>query len=302
MERLRDIGEDALIERLVAGMPQGADVLVGPGDDCAVMRSEDPAIHRLLKTDCLVEGVHFSRDHDPEKVGWKALCRTLSDIAAMAGKPEAALVTVAVSGDHEVATVEAWYRGLRRAAERYGVSIVGGETSSLPDSMKGAAFLSITLTGIVPADRCPLRSGARVGDLIAVTGKLGGSFESGRHLDVEPRLREATWLAEHLRPTAMMDLSDGLAKDLPRLAKASGGLGWRIDFDALPLHEGVDIAAALGDGEDYELLLTLDRAFVGERLQTWDQAFPDLPLTLIGEITEQIETPLEGGWDHFAKS
>ena len=299
MKRLSDIGEDALIERLTAGLPSSPEVIVGPGDDCAVLRSEDPAFHRLLKTDCLAEGVHFSPGDDPEKVGWKALCRTLSDIAAMAGKPGAALVTIAVPGSHEVSTVEGWYRGLRRAAEAHGVTIVGGETSSLPASMD-TAFLSVTLTGSVPANRCLLRSGARIGDLVAVTGKLGGSLESGRHLEIEPRLREACWLAENLRPTAMMDLSDGLAKDLPRLASASGDLGWRIDLDSLPLHAGVAVSGALGDGEDYELLLTIDPAFVGEQEEAWNGAFPDLGLTLIGEITGRIETPLEGGWEHFA--
>ena len=297
-ERLRDIGEDALIDRLVGGLPHGPEVVVGPGDDCAVMRTADPDVYALLKTDCLVEGVHFEAGTDPERVGWKALCRSLSDIAAMAGKPVAALVTLAVSAEREVATVEGWYRGIARAAERYGVSVVGGETSSLPASME-AAFLSIMLTGEVTRERCLLRSGARVGDLVAVTGRLGGSFASGRHLDFTPRLGEAAWLAEHLRPTSMMDLSDGLARDLPRLARASGDVGWRIDLDALPCHEGCDAMSALGEGEDYELLLTLDREESWELSESWKKEFPDVPLTLIGEITETVETPIEGGWEHF---
>ncbi len=300
-ERLRDIGEDALIEKLTTGLVQGPGVVVGPGDDCAVMRTADPEMFSLLKTDCLVEGVHFASDSDPERVGWKALCRSLSDIAAMAGAPEAALVTVAASADHRVATLEGWYRGLNRAAERYGVSIVGGETSSLPESID-AAFLSIMLTGKVARDRCCRRDGAGLGDRILVTGKLGGSFASGRHLDFEPRLREAAWLAEHFPPTAMMDLSDGLAADLPRLAKASGGLGWRIDFDVLPCHEHADVSGAVGDGEDYELLLTVSAEKVDELRAAWAEEFPALPLTVIGEITETIETPLEGGWDHFSRA
>lgn len=298
--RLRDIGEDALIERLTAALPLGPEVVVGAGDDCAVLRTPDPEVYSLLKTDCLVEGVHFSRDSDPEKVGWKCLCRSLSDIAAMAGTPRAALVTLAASPDHQIATIEGWYRGLRRAAEQYQVSIVGGETSSLPDGAD-TALLSLMLTGEVSRERCVYRHGAHVGDLIAVTGRLGGSLASGRHLDFVPRLTEARWLAETLRPTAMMDLSDGLAKDLPRLAKAGGKLGWRIDLDSLPCHQGCDPGSALGDGEDYELLLTLDPAFFGEQLAEWDSTFPDLPLTLIGEITPTIETALTGGWEHFAK-
>ena len=215
MDRLRDIGEDALIDRLIAGLPLGPEVVAGPGDDCAVLLTADPGTCDLLKTDCLVEGVHFLPDTDPEKVGWKALCRTLSDIAAMGGTPRAALITLAVPGDRAVSVVEGWYRGLRRAAETYGVSIVGGETSSLPASV-ATAFLSITVTGSVARADCLYRSGARVGDLIAVTGRLGGSFTSGRHLDFTPLLREGAWLARAggFRPTAMMDLSDGLAKDL----------------------------------------------------------------------------------------
>ncbi|MCB1086288.1 MAG: thiamine-phosphate kinase [Verrucomicrobiae bacterium] len=300
MERLSDIGEDALIDRLVAGLPLGPDVVAGPGDDCAVIATHDPDRWELLKTDCLVEGVHFTTDTEPEKVGWKALCRSLSDIAAMGGDPRSALVTLAVPARRDLATVEGWYRGLRRAAERFGVSIVGGETSSLPDQLD-TAFLSVTVTGTVWRERCLFRSGARNGDLIAVTGRLGGSFASGRHLDFVPRLREGAWLAnaDGFRPTAMMDLSDGLAKDLPRLAKASGDLGWRLDLDALPCHPGCDAAQAIGDGEDYELLMTLPPQFAENLLTAWETDFPDTSLTLIGEITPDIQTPLTGGWDHF---
>ncbi|MCB1231367.1 MAG: thiamine-monophosphate kinase [Verrucomicrobiae bacterium] len=301
MERLHDIGEDALIERITAGLSLGSDVVAGAGDDCAVLESADPAVYELLKTDCLVEGVHFAVDSDPEQVGWKALCRSLSDIAAMAGKPRAALVTLAVPGDREVAVVEGWYRGLRLAAERYGVSIVGGETSSLPDK-SNAAFLSITLTGSVAREACVLRGGARVGDAIVVTGSLGGSLTSGRHLNFEPRLSEAAWLAANFRPSAMMDLSDGLAKDLPRLAKASGDLGWRIDLESVPVENGCDLAAAIGDGEDYELLFTVSAESVGELRRTWAEAFSGPKLTVIGEITRDMETPLQGGWDHFPNS
>ena len=116
MECLRDIGEDALIDRLTAGLPLDAATLVGPGADCAVLATADAGVRELLKTDCLVEGVHFAPDTDPEAVGWKALCRSLSDIAAMGGQPRAALITLAVPADRAVHVVEGWYRGLRRAA------------------------------------------------------------------------------------------------------------------------------------------------------------------------------------------
>src|SRR5690606_1804440 len=130
-------------------------------------------------------------------------------------------------GNFELATVDSWYRGLREAAAVYEVALVGGETTS---TVHGDALLSIAMTGWVERSCCVLRSGARVGDLIAVTGRLGGSLASGRHLDFSPRLRAARWLVadESRRPRAMMDLSDGLAKDLPRLAKLSG-VGYRVD-------------------------------------------------------------------------
>ncbi|MCB1237852.1 MAG: thiamine-monophosphate kinase [Verrucomicrobiae bacterium] len=298
---LADLGEDALIERLTAGLPRGDGLVCGGKDDCAVLR--DPGNerrYRLLKTDAAVEGVHFSADTDPERAGRKALCRPLSDFAAMGGgEARAALVTFAAPAEYSAARAEGFYEGIRRAAETFGVTVAGGETVSLPKG--NAASLTIMLEGSIPREHCVFRSGARLGDAILVTGGLGGSLESGWHLDFQPRLAEARWLVESVgwRPTAMMDLSDGLAKDLPRLARASGGLGYRIDFDAVPRRAGRDLAHALGDGEDYELLFTLPTAFLGELETEWAAAFPGTPLTLIGQITESIETPLEGGWEHF---
>ena len=299
-ERLEAIGEDALVDRLTRDLPLGPEVIAGAGDDCAVMKTADPDRYELLKTDCLVENVHFTAAMPPEQVGRKALCRCLSDIAAMAGEPRAALVTIAVPGDREVAMVEGWYRGLKDAAAQHEVAIVGGETTSMPAGAD-AALISIAMTGQVRRENCITRGGAAVGDLLAVTGRLGGSFASGRHLDFTPRLSEATWLTETFRPTAMMDLSDGLAKDLPRLAKASGGVGWWLDLEALPIHEGSDVQGALTDGEDYELLFTMRPAGLEEWQDSWRAAFPETPLTVIGQVTETIETPLKGGWDHFSK-
>ena len=297
-ERLEDLGEDALVDRLTRGLPSGPEVVIGAGDDCAVLQTADPEVYELLKTDCLVENIHFTGGMPPESVGRKALCRCLSDIAAMGGEPVAALVTIAAPGDREVSEVEGWYRGLNTAAEGYGVSLVGGETTSMPKGAD-AALISVAMSGKVRRESCVLRSGARVGDLLAVTGRLGGSFASGRHLEFEPRLLEAKWLVETWRPTAMMDLSDGVARDLPRMAKASGGVGWWIDLEAVPIHEGSDLSSALTEGEDYELLLALRPSELEEWQESWRASFPDVPLTMIGQVTEDIETPLEGGWEHF---
>ncbi len=293
------LDEDELVKRLTAGMGDcGEGVVVGVGDDCAVMESADPDIYELLKTDAVVAGVHFSATDDSVAIGRKALCRAISDMAAMGGVPRAALVTIALPKEFDLEEVECWYRGLREAAAVYEVALVGGETTS---TVHGDAMLSIAMTGWVERSHCVLRSGAQVGDLIAVTGKLGGSLASGRHLNFSPRLREARWLVAEAsrRPRAMMDLSDGLAKDLPRLARASG-IGYRIDVEALPRHEGVDIASALADGEDYELLMTFSPQRMPDA-DAWVAGFPDVALTVIGEVTESVETPLDGGWDHFGQ-
>lgn len=293
------LDEDELVARLTAGLgASGEGVVVGVGDDCAVMQSADADIYQLLKTDAVVADVHFSATDDSVLVGRKALCRAISDVAAMGGVPKAALITIALPKQFDLEAVDGWYRGLREAAAVYGVALVGGETTS---TVHGDAMLSIAMTAWVEKSCCVLRSGAQVGDLIAVTGKLGGSLASGRHLDFSPRLKQARWLVadESRRPKSMMDLSDGLAKDLPRLAKASG-VGYRIDAKALPRHDGVDIAAALGDGEDYELLMTFSPQRVPDAA-AWDAEFPDVSLTIIGEVTETVETPLDGGWDHFEK-
>lgn len=296
---MSDIGEDELIARLTAGLRMGEQVICGPGDDCAVLKGSDTGWLDLLKTDVVVEGVHFCRDDDPEAVGWKAIARPLSDIAAMGGIPNAAVVTIVAPGDLEVAIVEGWYRGLQKAAESFAVSVVGGETSS---TRSGGAMISLTMTGRVEKDRCVYRSGAKKGDAILVTGRLGGSLTSGRHLSFIPRLAEARWLTEHFKPHAMMDLSDGLAKDLPRMMKQSG-IGYRLDESEVPCHEDVDLEAAVSEGEDFELLFTISQKTTPDLLSAWKKQFGgDLELTVIGKVTETTETPLIGGWDHFSKS
>ena len=182
--------------------------------------------------------------------------------------------------------------------DRYSLSLIGGETVSV--AAGSAAMISVFLSGEIERRDCRFRTGAKVGDFIAVTGKLGGSLASGHHHEFSPRIEEARTLARSEALHAMMDISDGLAKDLPRLAKASG-TGYRIDFENLPLNDGCDINAGLTEGEDYELLFTFDSAAQSIIEAYWKRAFPDVSLTVIGEMTESVETPVEGGWDHFAK-
>ncbi len=295
-QKLSDLGEDALVDLLVSGLPKGRDVVVGPGDDCAVVRTSNPESYALLKTDCIVEGVHYTSDAKPIDVGWKAMARTLSDIAAMGGVPRHALVTIAMPPDREVAYVRGIYRGLAKASKRYGVSVVGGETSSA-----GQGMISVSTTGSVARGECAIRSGGRGGDVLFVTGRLGGSLK-GRHLRFEPRLDEARWLVSRFRVRAMMDLSDGLAKDLPRLADASG-VGFEIEPERLPRTRGCSIASALGDGEDYELLIAVRRSDADALETSWKKRFPRLLLTRVGRLTTEghCGIEIEGGWEHFRK-
>jgi thiamine-monophosphate kinase len=293
--KLRGMGEEKLVAALLRGLPAARDVVRGPGDDCAVIGPARSKLWQLLKTDCVIEGIHFRPSENAGAIGWKALARPLSDIAAMGGRPLHALVTLAISPDEESKRAMALYAGLRKCAARYEVAIVGGETAHSP----GPMFISVTVTGEVERRRCVFRSGGRPGDRLFVTGRLGGSL-AGRHLTFEPRIEEGRWLARHFPVHAMMDLSDGLGADLPRLARASR-CGFRLDEAALPLNRGCAAAQALADGEDYELLFALPPREAAKLQSRWDRQFPEVPLTEIGELTaaSRKEARLRG-YDHFA--
>lgn len=289
MKTVGELGEDDLIATLCRELSTSDEVMVGPGDDCAVIGKGE--ILTLLKTDAVVEGVHFLPEEKAGRVGWKAIARVLSDFAAMGGKPGELLVTIALNPDVEVRWVSELYDGMKSCLQKHGGVIVGGETTSLP---KGApTMISIAGRGTVKSSQVVTRSGGQAGDHIYVTGTLGGSIQ-GKHLDFNPRIKEAGWLAEHYQINAMMDLSDGLAKDLPRLVQMSD-CGFKITPETLPLSKGVSIKEALNDGEDYELLFTT----ADEIEDTWKTTFPDLLLTKVGELTREKDGHLEGGWDHF---
>ena len=296
-QKLADLGEDALVKSLVKGLQTRSDVAVAAGDDCAVIRGGKRGHYLLLKTDCVIEGVHYTADTPPSRVGYKALARAISDVAAMAGKPQHALVTLILEASRSVNYARAIYRGLSRAARQHDIAIVGGETACPAEN--GGALVSVTLTGIVATRHCCLRSGGRPGDVLFVTGQLGGSLK-GHHLRFEPRVAQAAWLAGNFKPRAMMDISDGIAADLPRLAGASG-CGYRIDVQSLPCRRGHSITQALHDGEDYELLFALPARNVDRLVGNWKKRFPGLPLSRIGTLTKPgiLEPSLAGGWQHF---
>jgi thiamine-monophosphate kinase len=213
----------------------------------------------------------------------------------MGGTPRHALITVVLPQELEVSYVEELYQGMAELAREFHISIVGGETT------RGSQIvISVVLTGV--AEVFVERSTGYVGDAILVTGTLGGSIQ-GRHFTFQPRVKEAQWLVRHHRPHAMMDLSDGLAKDLPRLAAASG-LAFVIDPAALPCTPGCSLEQAWGDGEDYELLFTLAGDEVGRLTARWREVFPQVPLTVIGRLVPlgegMVPEFVSTGWDAFA--
>ncbi|HEX7576957.1 MAG TPA: thiamine-phosphate kinase [Verrucomicrobiae bacterium] len=296
------MNEFELIARLTKSLPANRSVVTGAGDDCAVLDLRVPEKLILFKTDAVVEGVHFTKNTPPEKIGRKALARCLSDIAGMAGTPVAALVTLGLPEKFEPEFMAQIYDGLNALAEKSGVAIVGGETTTNP----GRIFISIALLGTVARGKQVLRSGAKTGDAIFVTGELGGSL-AGRHLEFEPRLEEARWLAEHFSIHAMIDLSDGLAGDLRHILKSSG-VGAELLKSAIPVSRAAKLdgarlptsrlagtpalhkppfAAALTDGEDFELLFTVASRDAVKLLDAWRKKFPKLKLSCIGKIVSK---------------
>ncbi|MDD5679511.1 MAG: thiamine-phosphate kinase [Kiritimatiellae bacterium] len=280
------IGEQAMIQRLVCALQERGDVVVGPGDDCAVVRPAANARYDyLLKSDPVVEGVHFTRTTLDAAVGHKALGRVLSDIAAMGGEPLWALVNLVVPSAMPVARVMGVYAGLRKLARRWRVAIVGGDVTRGP-RLEAHVFG----VGRVPRGQAILRSGARLGDYLFVTGALGGS-RRGKHLAFQPRLAEGRWLQGRGRATAMIDLSDGLATDLRHLIKQSR-VGAELVLSKIPLAPAIRKSAlrrtalrhAFCDGEDYELLFTVAPANAAALIRAWPEKFRT-PCAYIGRIT-----------------
>lgn len=291
-DSLSDLGENAILRRILSNIPTNSNLFVGPGDDCAVV-ARDNDWDTLLKTDVVVEGLHFLPDTQPERIGRKALARAVSDIAAMGGLPEHALITVLCHPSRPVALLEGIYRGLNELASKFGISLAGGETSGLPYD---GLVINVALTGRVERGLAVLRSGGSPGDQLFVSGVLGGSFPSEWHLDFEPRVELARGLLEAgIRPSAMMDLSDGLGSDLPRLAAASG-CNFEIDEQALPCRPGFSPADAVSHGEDYELLIALGP----EAVQKLASSAFAKRLHNIGRLTANQTSELAPGWQHFS--
>jgi thiamine-monophosphate kinase len=297
-------GESEFIDWLRRQQTPAPDfVLVPPGDDLAVLKW--PAGELLLVgADQVLDGVHFdSAVHTPRQIGRKAMNRNLSDCAAMACLPAAAVATVAAPRGAGVEYLKELYLGLREAADAFGCAVVGGDTGS----WAGKLALSVTILGRSAGVEPVRRSGAKPGDVLCVTGPLGGSL-LGRHMNFLPRVNEAIELAKRCRPTAMIDLSDGLSRDLGQVCRESN-VGASVRAAAVPVHDDVarmprdartPLDHALHDGEDYELLFTLPQALVKDL---------PVPAHVIGAIQSEPgvwlqhpdgrREPLEPkGWEH----
>ena len=270
MKTLQQMGEHAAIAALTKN-------LKAVGDDCAVLPL-DAHYDLVLTSDPLISGVHFTPGTDPEQIGWKAAARVLSDFAAMGADPQYLLINLVAPPEQDFQTLEKIYEGVSKVRKLFDVDLVGGDLSQGP-----TLELHVFGVGRVPKGAALLRSGAHVGDILYVTGPLGGSFSSGKHLTFMPRIKESKWMRQSSFVRCMMDISDGLATDLRHILKASR-VGADIVSANLPMVGTVE--QALFDGEDFELLFTVRAedadAFDFQCLEDLDQQFPR-----IGKITAQ---------------
>ncbi len=292
------LGEDRLLDQILLQLPRGKTRKVSAlaGDDCAVLDTPCSNKHLVLKTDCVVEGVHFARGTNALDVGWKAMMRPLSDFAATSALPQFALITLIIPQKTNAAWVKQLYRGLRRAASRFDVRMVGGETSNTP----GPIAISVSVAGFVEKNRAVSRRGGKPGDDLFVTGRLGGALKQ-KHLKFIPRIAESRWLTRNFSVHAMMDLSDGLGSDLPRLARASH-VGFGIKFEKLPIARGANINDAISEGEDYELLFAVSPHDSDQLQREWRGKFRKSLLTRIGLLTRESKIEnrkLPRGYIHF---
>ncbi len=309
--KMQQLGEFGLIDRIrkMTSVPDPS--WVGIGDDCAVIPLSPetggaPASDLLVSTDMLVEGTHFlMEDISPRQLGWKSAAVNISDIAAMGGKPIATFLSLALPKTLPEQWMQEFMEGYNGISEKYGAALLGGDTTCSPDRI----CINVTVLGTCPRGKAKLRSAARPGDLVCVTGTLGDSAAGlrlilggqkgaaprlmDRHYTPTPRVEEGLALSCLPGVHAMMDISDGVGSDLRHILDESG-VGARIDTGKLPISKELQALCsekgwdpkelALSGGEDYELLFTMD-----------PQETPDIPYTVIGEITANPTVTWEGG-------
>jgi len=274
----------------------------GIGDDCAVLRRSRR--QRLVTVDPVIFGRHFDATVPPRAAGEKLLKRNLSDIAAMGGRPLAAVVALTLDARVSRRWLEAFYRGIAAAARHHAVAIVGGDVAQA----EGILAASLTLIGEATANRVVTRRGAKTGDWIFVTGELGRSVATGHHFRFRPRLTEGAWLARRSEVRAMIDVSDGLAKDLRALTPR--GAVAALQEAALPRRRGATVRAALTEGEDYELLFAVAGRVDPEAwARTWRRALPHTRLGCIGRFVAGNAVPADAltlaefqGYEHLRRA
>jgi len=272
---LSEIGEFGLIERLKKSIKIDSSVIEGSGDDCAVLKF-DRNRYQLFTCDMITEGVDFLAKDKPELIGRKALAVSMSDIAACGGIPRYCLVSLGIPKNISVEKIDKISRGMFNLAREYKVNIVGGDLSRA-----NRLTIDVSMLGIVEKRNLCLRSGAKIGDIIFVTGELGGSI-LGKHLRFIPRLKEARFLVKNFKVNAMIDISDGLSQDLGHILKQSK-VGAIIYEDLIPLNrQARSFREALFMGEDFELLFTLSHKEAKRLLKKNTGLFKP-----IGEITDQ---------------
>ena len=250
---LSEIGEFGLIRQLQKTIVKSKNVIKGIGDDTAVLPGE-PGKYLLFTTDMIAEGTHFTKNTKPEEIGHKALACNISDVAAMGGVPSYGVVSIGLPSNKSIRDVRRIYSGIDCLARKFNVNIVGGDTIK-----SDKVVINIALLGEVKKNDLVTRGGAKVGDWIVVTGPLGRSLKTGKHLNFIPRLAESKFLIKHCKPNAMIDISDGLAGDLGHILEESR-TGAVIYEDFIPKTEGATGKEALYDGEDFELLFTVSPA------------------------------------------
>ncbi|MCJ8331442.1 MAG: thiamine-monophosphate kinase [Lentisphaeria bacterium] len=271
--------EDQFIKNLCAKLPKASDdLLLGPGDDCAIVKigKQDMAI----AVDQVIAGKHYFVDTDPELVGRKLVNRNISDLAVMPAKPRFALLTLCVN---DIDRAEKMTAAIISTASDYGMHIIGGDTAS--STVEQASLTVLGEMSGPPAKR----SNAKAGQLVYLTGSLGGSFDTGKHLTFQPRLEQGHWLIDYSQ--CMIDISDGLIRDLTRIADASQ-VGIQLDESKVPITKDYQLENAYYDGEDYEILFTVNEDKAQDLEANWP--FKDCALSCIGKVSGIAEPQVLG--------
>lgn len=286
------LGEFGLINLIKKIVPVSKDVVKGIGDDTAVLPLTKKS-YLLFTTDMFAEDVHFTRKDKACLIGHKALACNISDIVSMGGMPTHALVSLGLPKTCSIDFVKELYQGLGQLARQFGVSIVGGDTIKSEKTI-----INVALLGEVKRKNLVTRAGAEAGDIIFVSGPLGGSLSSGRHLTFTPRLAQAQFLVNQFKPTSMMDISDGLGGDLNHILEQSK-VGAKLWEEAIPRNKNVTLNQAMNDGEDFELLFTLSPR-TAKRLQDWQERQKAFYFYPIGQITSNRKQRQNGkSFTHF---